>query len=153
MPTLLQEWMPYIILVNVASGLMMAGIVWFVQLVHYPLFRAYSAEGYRLTMQHHQQRTAYVVIPIMLVELFTSAIILIWTPETIPLRLAGINAAIVAILWLLTFLVQAPLHRQLLDGPVEIVTKRLVYGNFLRVILWSVRAVTALAMVVFWYNP
>lgn len=152
MSELMFTWMPFILLANVASGLMMAGIIWFVQFVHYPLFRAYGVEDFRLTMRKHQQRTAFIVIPIMLVELLTSLILLIWTPESIPFRLVGINAAVLAAIWLLTFLVQSPVHRKLLDGPAEELTKRLVNGNLVRVVLWSARAVTGLAMLVFWYS-
>jgi hypothetical protein len=51
----------------IASG-MMAGIIWFVQAVHYPLFAAVDTADGAAYAQENQRRTVWVVLPPMLVE-------------------------------------------------------------------------------------
>ena len=65
----------------VASG-MMAGIIWFVQVVHYPLFAAVPGAdgGYA---RENQARTARVVLPPMLVEAAAAAWLAVDPPAAV----------------------------------------------------------------------
>jgi len=55
----------------VASGAM-CGLIWFVQVVHYPLFATITGAGSREHAIENQRRTSPVVIPFMAVELATA---------------------------------------------------------------------------------
>ncbi len=128
-----------------ASGVM-CGVIWFVQVVHYPLFTRVgaAATGYS---QGNQSRTARVVLPPMLVEGATAAVVALAPPPGIgrPVALAGV--AIVAMLWLSTAFVQMPLHRRLShEGHRPETVASLVRGNWLRTVLWTARAGLALWM-------
>lgn len=123
----------------VASGAM-CGIIWFVQIVHYPLFarevgdeRAYALEN--------QQRTGRVVIPFMLAE-GLAATALAWAPPPgIPRWLTFAGVALVVALWISTLVVQMPLHARLArDGHEPDTVTRLVRSNWLRTLMWSGRA-------------
>ena len=57
-----------ILLLQAASTLAMVGLIWFVQIVHYPLFAQVGREGFSGYEQAHQNRTTFVVAPLMLVE-------------------------------------------------------------------------------------
>ena len=46
----------------------MGGLIWFVQVVHYPMFAAVGDDEFVSYEAHHTQRTARVVGPIMAVE-------------------------------------------------------------------------------------
>ncbi len=125
----------------------MCGLIWFVQVVHYPLFARTDTTHSPDYPDENQRRTAPVVIPPMLVEAVTAAIIAVNPPPAIgrPAALAGL--AMVAALWLSTLLVQMPLHGQLKhDGHAPATVAALVNTNWLRTILWSARALLAIWM-------
>ena len=51
----------YVLLVNLAATLFMVGIIWFVQVVHYPLFARVGSRGFILYSKAHSRLTTYVV--------------------------------------------------------------------------------------------
>ena len=53
----------------------MFGLIWFVQIVHYPLFGLVGVSGFPTYQAAHQSRTTFVVFPLMLVEFVTSVVI------------------------------------------------------------------------------
>ena len=125
----------------------MCGLIWFVQMVHYPLFALTDTTHSPDYADENQRRTAPVVIPPMLVEGATATLIAINPPPAIgrPVALAGL--AMVAALWLSTLLVQMPLHARLKrDGHTPATVAALVQSNWARTILWSARAVLAIWM-------
>jgi hypothetical protein len=126
----------------IASG-MMAGIIWFVQAVHYPLFAAVPDDGGGYAREN-QRRTAWVVLPPMLIEAAAAAWLVAEPPPEIgrPAVLAGL--AIVGLLWLSTLAVQMPLHGSLARAwHTPTAVARLVRSNWPRTVLWTVRAVLA----------
>ena len=125
----------------------MCGLIWFVQMVHYPLFAHTDTTHSPDYPDENQRRTAPVVIPPMLVEAATATLIALYPPAAIgrPIALAGL--AMVAILWLSTLLVQMPLHGRLTRaGHTPATVAALVRTNWLRTILWSARALLAIWM-------
>jgi len=127
----------------VASGAM-CGLIWFVQAVHYPLFAPLTGERSRAYAEEHQRRTTGVVLPFMLAELATAAAVMVWPPVGVGRGAAVVGVALVAVIWLSTFLVQVPLHGRLAaEGHTAEVVARLVRGNWIRTIAWTARAVLA----------
>jgi hypothetical protein len=125
----------------------MCGLIWFVQVVHYPLFARTDTTHSPDYPDENQRRTAPVVIPPMLIEATTATLIALNPPTAIgrPLALAGL--AMVAALWLSTLLVQMPLHGRLKHaGHTPETVAALVQSNWVRTILWSARAVLAVWM-------
>ena len=130
----------------IASGAM-CGVIWFVQVVHYPLFARAdgpASAGYAL---ENQRRTGSVVIPFMLVEGLTAAWIAWRPPVGVPRAVAIAGVALVVALWLSTALVQMPLHGRLAaEGHAPAVVARLVRSNWLRTALWTTRAALSVWM-------
>ncbi len=127
----------------VASGAM-CGLIWFVQVVHYPLFAAITGDHSRDFAVEHQRRTTPVVLPFMLVELVSAAAIAVWPPAGVSRGLAAAGLALVVVIWLSTFLLQVPLHGRLAaEGHTGEAVTRLVRGNWIRTIGWTARAVLA----------
>lgn len=125
----------------------MCGLIWFVQLVHYPLFARTDTTHSPDYPDENQRRTAPVVIPPMVVEAVTATAIALSPPAAIgqPAALAGL--AMVAALWLSTLLVQMPLHARLKhDGHSPQTVAALVQSNWARTILWSARALLSIWM-------
>ena len=137
---------PMLLLANLFATGVMAGLIWFVQVVHYPLFARIPADIMPAYAAEHQRRTTWVVMPAMLVELIAS-VGLVVVPETRgPWSLAGLG--LVGVVWASTFWVQVPLHRMMLreSGPATV--GRLVVGNWVRTIAWSARFMIAVVLVV-----
>lgn len=126
----------------VASGAM-CGIIWFVQIVHYPLFgrRVHDETSYA---RENQTRTGRVVIPFMLVEGLTAAVLAWAPPPGVPrwATLAGLTAVIA--LWISTLVVQMPLHARLArEGHATETVAALVRSNWPRTLAWTGRAALA----------
>jgi len=127
----------------VASG-MMAGIIWFVQLVHYPLFAAVTGPGETAYARANQARTSLVVLPPMLVEAAAAGWLALRPPAGIGVVPAAVGLGLVGLLWLSTLAVQMPLHARMASGGHAAgVVAALVRSNWLRTVLWTARAVLA----------
>ena len=126
--------------INAASTLAMTGIIWLIQLVHYPAFSYIDASTFGDFARFHQHAISIVVVPLMLVEVVTT-FLLLWKPH--PALTRGLSltaAACLALAWLSTLLLQVPLHQQLLQGPNEACVAKLITTNWLRTSAWSMRA-------------
>ena len=121
----------------------MVGIIWFVQLVHYPLFCYVPWEGFGQFSLAYQHRTSFVIVPLMLAELVTAVVIACHLPIHV---LACLGLVLLGGIWISTFLIQVPLHKRLALGFHPIVHRRLVRTNWLRTILWSVRGALAIVL-------
>ena len=122
----------------------MIGVIWVVQLVHYPLFGFVPPDGFATFEREHQQRMARVVVPFMLLELGTACALPFlesawWTPLE-----AWAGLALLLLVWISTFALQAPAHKLLSKGFDSHVHKKLLQTNWIRTILWTVRGVLVL---------
>ena len=125
----------------------MCGLIWFVQIVHYPLFARTDATHDPGYAAENQRRTAPVVLPPMLVEAATAAWLVVWPPAAIGRTIAVAGFLVVAVLWLSTLLVQMPLHARLRgEGHAPATVAALVRSNWLRTVLWTARAGLAMWM-------
>lgn len=129
-------------LLQLASTLFMTGLIWFVQIVHYPLFPFVHASAFPRYEQLHAQRTGFVVFPPMLVELLTALATLFpaLRPPQLSFRACLLSAALVLLIWLSTALLQIPLHNQLDRAPTPAIMRRLVLSNWLRTAAWTARS-------------
>ena len=132
--------------IHAAATLAMAGLIWFVQIVHYPLFDLASERRFQRFAAEHQRRTSFVVLPLMLVELGSALAILAAPPPGLGRGLPGLGVCLLALIWLSTFLLQVPLHRRLGAGWQAPAVRRLVATNWLRTVAWTARGWLALAM-------
>jgi hypothetical protein len=111
----------------------MVGLIWFVQVVHYPLLAHIDAAG----IAEHQRRTGWVVGPPIIVEALTTVLLLVDRPEGVPAAAAVAGVGLLALIWISTALIQVPRHRGLAAGSGEV--RRLVAENWIRTVAWSGR--------------
>ncbi len=135
-----------LLLIHAGATLAMAGLIWFVQIVHYPLFQLASRDRFERYAAEHQRRTGFVVVPIMLVELGTALALLAAPPLGLGRGLLWLGAALLALAWLSTFILQVPLHMRLSQGWSPTAIQALVRTNWLRTAAWTARAGVALAL-------
>ena len=131
---------PALLAAHTAATLAMTGLIWFVQLVHYPLFELAARQSFTEFARQHQRRTGWVVMPLMLVEAVTAVLLLVRHPGL----WTATGAALLAVVWLSTALVQVPQHRRLSLGYDAAAVRRLVTTNWLRTLSWTARAAVAL---------
>ena len=131
MPT---DW---IVSAHLFATFAMTGIIWFVQIVHYPMLGRLPRENFPALEREHCDRTGFVVAPPMLVEAFTLVWLLLCGFDS-PLFL--FTAALLGVVWLSTFGLQVPLHRSLLGGWNDTAHRRLVLTNWIRTAAWTLRS-------------
>lgn len=122
-------------MLQVISTCLMAGIVWVVQLCHYPMFRyiepSQFAEGHRF----HTASITWIAAPLMLVEL-GSAVALAFLVNPKP-NFATILLALTVGIWIATFFVSVPLHNRLQEGFNKEIIERLVSTHWVRTALYT----------------
>ncbi len=121
----------------------MAGIIWFVQLVHYPLFAQVGADTWFIYHAEHERRTGWVVAPLMVVELGSAAAIVIVGGHG---ALAVVGLLLAAATWVITFALAVPLHRRLNVAHEPTTIRRLANVNWLRTVVWTAHGVVAVAL-------
>jgi hypothetical protein len=115
----------------------LVGLIWTIQWVHYPLLQRVGVEAFAVYHQEHCRRIARLVVPVMAAEVLLVVLCLIAEPQDPWLRLSLIPLALV---WGVTALISAPLHRQLSGGAEAAKLRRLVATNWLRTVAWTLRA-------------
>jgi hypothetical protein len=123
---------------ELVSTLFMTGLIWFVQVVHYPLFARVGADQSIAYQTEHMNRTGWVVALPMLVEIAACATLTFRGDTPTWQRWPG--ALLLAIVWIATALLSVPAHEALARGFDESVHARLVGTNWIRTAAWSARA-------------
>lgn len=135
-----------IVLVQVASTLCMVGIIWFVQIVHYPLFALVGPDRFTQYERSHCGRITWVVGPLMLAELVTAVLLPWFLPANAEVRLAWLGIAVLGAIWIVTYAIQVPQHARLSNAYDEQLQRRLVLGNWFRTFGWTLRGLVALVL-------
>ena len=140
------NWPTVILLANVVSTLFMVGLIWMVQIVHYPLFDDFGQENYVRYQQRHQSNITYIVGPIMLIELATAVFLAVSPIAGVDKSLVYVGIVLVILIWISTALIQVPCHEKLVNGFDQAAYQRLVHSNWIRTIAWSARGVIVTMM-------
>ena len=125
---------------HVAATMFMFGLIWFIQIVHYPLLDKVTRETFVDYEKAHMRLTAWVVIPPMMLELLTGGFLLWRQPGFLSPTLLWTASALLAGIWLSTMLLQAPMHKKLATGFRERIHRLLVATNWIRTTAWTLRA-------------
>ena len=120
--------------VHLLSTAVMFGIVWFVQIIHYPLFAVVEEKNFSLFEKEHVRLTKFLIMPAMLLELGTG-ILLPFLASSELLDLYWFNLLLLLGIWVSTFLIQVPLHSTLTAVKDNRVIRRLVQSNWIMDIL------------------
>jgi hypothetical protein len=134
-------------LLDVAAALYLWGVIWTVQIVHYPLFARVGAENWAEYHNAHLRLMTGVVLTAMVTELGTSGLLALTRPSWLspPLLWAGFACAVLT--WAVTFFVSVPLHGTLSRSFDEAAIARLVATNWLRTVFWTAHVFVLLTQV------
>lgn len=129
------------IVANLLLASFMTGLIWFVQVVHYPLFAMVDGPGSSAYAARHQAATTWVVGPVMLAELVVAIWLAVAPPSGVPAWIPRVALGLLVVVWLSTALWQVPLHQRLLGGHDGSTIASLVAGNWIRTAAWTARAI------------
>ncbi len=136
-----------LVLTHPAATLAMGGLVWFVQVVHYPLFAAVGTVGFSTYSVAHARRTTWVVAPLMLAEAGSALLLAVYRPPAVAAFLVWSGLGLLALIWASTAWLQVPRHTILAQGFDPATCTALVRTNWLRTGAWTLRGVLVLCMV------
>ena len=125
------------LIIHLIATSAMVGVIWIIQLVHYPSFHFIELNQYTTFQRFHMSRISYVVIPAMLTELFTLILIIISMDQVDHIILA--SALLLIVIWLMTALFFSGVHQKLTLGYDQVVVEKLVKLNWGRTLLWTLR--------------
>ena len=128
--------MDLLFFLNVISAFLLTGVIWTIQIVHYPSFHYIDKMSFTNFHHFHERRISIIVMPLMLIELTTSTALYINNMSSIVFAL---NLLIVLLIWCSTFFVQVPIHSILSEKKDKKLIEKLVNTNWIRTFLWSMR--------------
>lgn len=126
----------------------MTGIIWMVQLVHYPQFSSIDPACWQAAHARHCRMMGFLVGPLMLVELVTAhALLLLPYPSTDARAGLLIALGLTYFCWVWTIWRAVPLHRSLESTKKTALIAQLVRENWLRTMAWTAKSGVLLYLV------
>jgi hypothetical protein len=128
--------MDLIFIAHLIATSIMVGVIWIVQLVHYPSFKVIDSNRFLEFENFHCKRISFVVMPAMLIEILSGGFIYLYLTREL---LFIVSLIILIVIWISTFFIQATLHSKLLLNYSEENVNLLIKSNWVRTLLWSAR--------------
>lgn len=127
------------VLLNLTLSAMLTGLIWTIQIVHYPGFLGVGVEKFIAYQHNHMRTISYVVIPLMVAELAVALWLQLLHHDSLS-RITYLATAMVLVIWLSTLFISSPLHGKLsAQGYNPQLIQRLVATNWIRTVAWSIR--------------
>jgi Domain of unknown function (DUF1772) len=132
-----------LLVANLTVTSAMFGVIWVIQLVHYPMFAELNAAALPRWHAYHSSRISYLVAPLMVGELALSVGFSWMAPKPASFIALGLTVGV----WLATFFLSVPLHESL--ARVELnkaqsadeLIRKLVVTNWPRSILYTAKVI------------
>ena len=140
-----------LILLHFAASAYLAGLIWVIQVVHYPMLGELDPQRAAAACARHANAITPIVAPAMLIELGAAVLMLppvgIVQPVASMVPWLWVSLALVVVVWISTFAVQVPLHTRLQKRAPGMIdnegVRLLVRTNWIRTVCWSARALLA----------
>ncbi|MEL6893480.1 MAG: hypothetical protein AAFP84_17945 [Actinomycetota bacterium] len=141
-----------VLVVALASTWAMAGVIWVIQLVHYPIFdsidRGDDGAGWVRFGDRHRRSISLVVGPFMAAEGATGLWLVADPPADVSRVLPVLALGLMAIAYGVTAFVSVPLHERLTHVFDESAHRRLVTTNWWRTAAWTTRGIVLAVLAV-----
>ena len=136
-----------VLVAQVVATLWLAGMIWTIQVVHYPLFELVG-DDFTAYQAAHSARISFLLLGPWAVQGVTTAWVLLSRPAGVPLWMVLAAAGFAAATVVVTVLVSVPQHDVLTGGFDVAAHTTLVRTNWWRTLAWSGHAVLAVWMLV-----
>ena len=100
-------------LLNISSTWFMVGLIWLIQIVHYPLFNLVGKNEFQVYHNGHSVLITPLVGTVMIIELISSILLVVFPPKNISITIPIIGVILVFIIWASTAFLQIPQHNLL----------------------------------------
>jgi hypothetical protein len=124
--------------INVAVNWTLVGLIWVIQLVHYPTFAYVDNSNFLQFHAHHSKSISIIVMPLMLIEL---ALATYFAYQNQWNFIALTPLLFVLLIWASTFFIQVPIHQKLGQGKNLVLIQKLVNTNWIRTVFWTIKAI------------
>lgn len=128
--------------VHAAATWTMVGLIWTIQVVHYPLFSLVGADTFVRYEAAHTRRMGRLLVLPAFAEVLLAALLFVTRPDLLTFGAGALLAGI----WIMTAFVHAPLHGRLADGYDAELAGRLTRANWWRTAAWTARGAIALVI-------
>ncbi len=129
--------MTAVLLVHALATFAMVGIIWTVQVVHYPLFALVGGAGFAAYEAAHTTRMGALLLVPWGVEGLSGLALLALVPPGVPRWLVLADLALLGVTVLVTVAVSVPQHQVLGAGFDPGAHRLLVTTNWLRTAAWT----------------
>ena len=136
----------FVVVAQVLASVGMFGVIWTIQVVHYPLMKQIPESAFKAYEAEHTARITFIVGPLMAVEGLCVLALLVWPPAGIAWWLPWVGAIAEAVAIGTTAFISAPLHGRLGAHRDPVLLDRLVATNWIRTAAWTARAIVAIAI-------
>lgn len=116
----------------------LTGLIWVIQVVHYPTFHWIKEDDYISYAVFHTNRITYVVAPLMIAELFLA--LRLFFMKDLAMHWILLLVGLTLLVWASTFFLQVPLHGVLAIKKDGAAIERLIHTNWIRTMTWSLKA-------------
>jgi hypothetical protein len=130
----------WLLALNLAAALFLTGLIWTIQVVHYPLFARVGNSQFPAYEAAHTGRITLLAGPAMIIELIAAIGLVASRSPATPGWAAWSALALVALIWASTAFLQVPRHAQLAAGFDPAALASLVATNWIRTWAWTTRS-------------
>lgn len=140
--------MNIIFIIHVVITLLITGMMWFIQLIHYPLLKLVGGDSFQTYESAHTRLAIFIVVSLMVFEAITGVLLLIWHPQAVSIPQIWLGLGLLAVIWLSTMFLQVPQHHILAKGFDAKAHHFLVQSNWIRTLAYSLRTALLLWIII-----
>lgn len=131
--------MDALFIAHLFASFFLCGLIWIVQLVHYPAFRFVEQGDFVKFEEFHTRNISFIVVPVMILELASA--FLLFKNSVDHSNLLAINLLLAVLVWIVTFVFSVPCHMKLAREKDLKSINLLVRTNWLRTFIWTAKSV------------
>ena len=136
---------------QILSCYFMTGVIWIIQLIHYPSFRFVDFKEFNSFQNFHTKTITFIVGPMMVLEIFTAFYLLLISDFS---TYWIVQILLLILIWLCTAFLSVPIHNLLAQPHINNterlqIIKVLVNTNWPRTILWSMRSLLFVVVIIY----
>ena len=132
------------LMIHIISTSIMVGVIWVIQLVHYPSFKYVNESDYIIFQKYHMSNISNIVFPVMFTELITALIILFFGEKSLFFVLSLICLFLI---WVMTGVLFTKYHSILKEGKDLMIIEKMIKANWIRALLWTMRLIMILSVI------
>ena len=133
-----------LLIFHITSTSIMVGVIWVIQLVHYPSFKYVKDSDYIIFQKYHMSNISYIVFPVMCTELVTALFIFFSGEESLFFVLSLICLFLI---WVITGVLFSKFHSILQTGKDLKIIEKMIKANWIRTLLWTMRLIMILFVI------